>query len=353
SSAIVALMAQASEQPVNTFSIVFEEEAFDESPFSQMMADRYRTRHTPILLRPDDFLRELPAALQAMDSPSGDGINSYVVSKVTRNAGITVALSGLGGDELFAGYPVFTQWMRLQARRSWWGLTRPFRQLAAGLLPLLIKDHRRDRMQAFMRLPGLNMQQAYPLFRTLQTPARISQLQPALPSTYNGVRKRLDTWNGNLSALPQLSQVSVGEISTYTEPVLLRDTDQMSMAHALEVRVPFFDHTLVEYVLGLPDAVKYPHSPKELLVSSLGDLLPHEVVHRPKKGFVFPWEQWLRHELKDFGQQHIDALAQRGIFDGGAVTELWKRFQAQDPTVIWFYVWVLIVLENWLQQNEF
>jgi asparagine synthase (glutamine-hydrolysing) len=103
SSAIVALMAQASEQPIDTFSVVFEDKRFDESPWSKMIAQKYNTRHHPILLKPSDFLDELPNALAAMDHPSGDGLNSYVVSKLTRAQGVKVALSGLGGDELFGG----------------------------------------------------------------------------------------------------------------------------------------------------------------------------------------------------------------------------------------------------------
>ncbi|MEM9987739.1 MAG: asparagine synthase (glutamine-hydrolyzing), partial [Bacteroidota bacterium] len=103
SSAIVALMASVSNQPVHTFSVVFEEEEFDESPWSDLIAKKYRTVHHPIPLKPQDFLKELPAALAAMDHPSGDGLNSYVVSQATKKQGFTVALSGLGGDELFAG----------------------------------------------------------------------------------------------------------------------------------------------------------------------------------------------------------------------------------------------------------
>ena len=107
SSAVVAMMAEVSDQPVNTFSVVFDEKLFDESRYSSLIAKKFRTHHTRIDLRADDFLAELPNTLKAVDSPSGDGLNTYVVSKVTRQSGIKVALSGLGGDELFAGYHYF------------------------------------------------------------------------------------------------------------------------------------------------------------------------------------------------------------------------------------------------------
>jgi asparagine synthase (glutamine-hydrolysing) len=143
----------------------------------------------------------------------------------------------------------------------------------------------------------------------------------------------------------------LGELSTYLQHVLLRDTDQMSMAHALEVRVPFLDHDLVEFVLGVSDQAKYPHTPKKLLVDSLGDLLPSEIVHRPKMGFVLPWEPWMRGELRSFCEAHLQRLAVWPQFRPGAVMELWNRFLLGDPRVNWSRLWSLVVLEDWAHRN--
>ena len=107
-------MSEVSPGPIDTFSVNFEEKEFDESRYSKLIAEKYKTSHTSICLKAADFLDELPNALSAIDSPTGDGINTYVVSKATKNAGITVALSGLGGDELFAGYPNFLKWYKTQ-----------------------------------------------------------------------------------------------------------------------------------------------------------------------------------------------------------------------------------------------
>ncbi|MEL7196661.1 MAG: asparagine synthase C-terminal domain-containing protein, partial [Bacteroidota bacterium] len=137
SSAIVGLMAEASSQPVHTFSVVFQEKEFDESTFSRMIAKKYRTAHHPILLKPEDFLHELEPALEAMDHPTGDGINSYVVSQATKREGFTVAISGLGGDELFAGYPVFQQYKKFKQAQSLYQVPLGLRKLgsrAAGTL---------------------------------------------------------------------------------------------------------------------------------------------------------------------------------------------------------------------------
>lgn len=353
SSAIVALMAQASEQPVNTFSVIFQEKAFDESTWSEMIAKRYRTKHTPILLNPADFLKELPAALGAMDAPSGDGVNSYVVSKVTREAGITVALSGLGGDELFAGYPVFQQWMSLQQKSWLWKTPRPLRKWAGVAAQRLTNNHKGERLRELLSVPDMQIEHGYPIFRKLISQQEINGMSEGLPTDFNAVANRLGAHTRALHRYPQLSQVSIGEISSYTQNVLLRDTDQMSMAHALEVRVPFFDHTLVEYLLRVPDALKYPHSPKELLVDSLGELIPSEIVNRPKMGFVFPWEQWMRKDLKSFCDDRIDSLSQRGLFHPRFVKEKWQRFLAKDKKVLWLHLWLLVVLEDWLQRNGF
>jgi asparagine synthase (glutamine-hydrolysing) len=152
--------------------------------------------------------------------------------------------------------------------------------------------------------------------------------------------------------LPLLSQVSVMEMATYMQHVLLRDTDQMSMAHALEVRVPFLDHELVELVLGLPDRIKYPRTPKQLLVESLGDLLPAEIVNRPKMGFALPFAHWMKHELRDFCHGKVQRLAERPQFNGSVVRAYWDDFLAGKQTISWSRLWLLVVLEHWLEKNR-
>ena len=150
----------------------------------------------------------------------------------------------------------------------------------------------------------------------------------------------------------QLSTVSIAEISTYMQNVLLRDSDQFSMAHALEVRVPFMDYTLVEYMLGVPDKYKSVASPKKLLVDALGDLLPQEIVNRPKMGFTFPWKLWVKNELKSFCEEKMRSLSKRKFFNEQGIMKLWKDFLADNPRITWSRIWYLVVLENWLQENK-
>lgn len=351
SSAVVGLMAQASAQPVHTFSVVFNEEAFNEEKYARIVAKKFRTEHTAIRLQPADMLRQLPDALAAMDHPSADGPNTYVVSKVTKEAGITMALSGLGGDEVFAGYPVFTRTLALWKKRWVTQFPRGLRSLAASAIALARPGITSEKLGALLRLASFSVDDTFPVSRLTRTDSELFRLlkREAMPA--NRVAKVMQALirDDGGHALPLLSQVSLGELSTYLQSVLLRDTDQMSMAHALEVRVPFLDHELVEFVLGVSDAQKYPHTPKQLLVDSLGDLLPTEIVHRPKMGFTLPWELWMRNELRGFCEARIAYLERRPEFRKGAVADLWRRFLAGDQRVNWSRLWSLVVLGDWLE----
>jgi len=352
SSAVVALMAQASAAPVHTFSVVFDEAEFNEERYARIIADRYRTEHTAIRLRPEDMLRMLPDALAAMDHPSADGPNTYVVSKVTKAAGISMALSGLGGDELFAGYPVFTRTLALWRKR--WITTVPgvLRNAAAAINARARPSIMSDKLGEVLRLPSFGVEDTYPISRLTFSDGELAMMlqQPALPA--NQVRRIVrELLRTDGDRLPLLSQVSLAELSTYLQNVLLRDADQMSMAHALEVREPFMDHELIEFVLGVSDDDKYPHSPKKLLVDSLGDLLPAEIVNRPKMGFTLPWEMWMRNELRIFCADRLHRLGQRPLFRKDVVELLWQRFLRKDPRMNWSRIWSLVVLEDWLERH--
>ncbi len=353
SSAVVGLMAQVSSAPVSTFSVVFDEEEFSEERYARIVAKRFATRHTAIRLRPDDMLRLLPHALAAMDHPSGDGPNTYVVSKVTKEAGITMALSGLGGDELFAGYPVFTRSATLWRWRALGLLPPALRGLAGDVLAWARPSAATAKLPGLLGAPGLGVAHSHPFSRITFLDRALLRLVdlPKLPP--NAVAASLAArFRDGAGELPLLSQVSVAELDTYLPDVLLRDTDQMSMAHALEVRVPFLDHELVEFVLGVADAHKYPHSPKKLLVDALGDLLPERIVNRPKMGFTLPWEHWMRNELRSFCEARLRNLGTRPMFRPAGVEALWKRFLAGDRRVNWARVWGLVVLADWLDTND-
>lgn len=353
SSAVVGLMAQSSMAPVHTFSVVFEEERFSEERFARMIARKFNTRHTPIRLRPDDLLRLLPEALEGMDHPSVDGPNTFVVSKMTKAAGITMALSGLGGDEVFAGYPVFARSASLM-RMAWAArIPQPLRAWIGDFQATLRPTAAAAKAADLLRSSSFRIEDTYPLSRLAFSDRRVRGLLRRADLPPNAVRQRIQHLLslGGGSELPMLSQVSVAELDTYLANVLLRDTDQMSMAHALEVRVPFLDHDLVEFVLGVGDVQKFPRSPKKLLVDALGDLLPEEVVQRPKMGFTLPWEQWMKTALRSFCEARLAALGRRSAFQAEGVRREWQGFLAGDRRVTWSHLWHLVVLEDWLERN--
>jgi asparagine synthase (glutamine-hydrolysing) len=350
SSAIVGLMTKVSSEKVKTFSVTFDESEFSEAKYAQLIAKKFNTDHHEIKLKPSDFLEELPLALKAMDHPSGDGPNTYIVSKATKQAGITMALSGLGGDELFAGYDVFKRSLELN-KKAWLNAFPGFIRGAGGTLLSAVKPGiASEKITQLLKQNKINFNSFYPIQRQVlmddqilkiinnqQLPAnRVSEIVSAIPS-----RKGF-----------QLTTTSIAEISTYMQNVLLGDADQMSMALALEIRVPFIDYTLVEYVLGIPDKYKDPITPKKLLIDSLGDMLPSEIVNRPKMGFTFPWKQWMKNELKTFCEQKLISLSKRKLFNEKGVIQLWKSFLADDPRITWSRIWYLVVLENWLQENN-
>ncbi|MGZ3899156.1 MAG: asparagine synthase (glutamine-hydrolyzing) [Bacteroidia bacterium] len=349
SSAVVGLMAKVSSEKIQTFNISFDESEFSESQYARLVAKKFNTQHHEIKLTPSDFLKQLPEALNAMDHPSGDGPNTYIVSKATKQAGITMALSGIGGDELFAGYDVFKRMNELR-KKGWLNAIPIFVRKAGGAM---IKIKKRsvsgNKIAELLSEPEINFNSAYPLNRSVFTQKELNVLlKDANP--FERIKEIV-------SEVPQmkdhfLSAVSLSEIETYLQNILLRDTDQMSMAVALEVREPFLDHKLAEFVLSVDDEHKFPHTPKKLLVDSLGDLLPPEIVNRPKMGFTLPWKEWLKNDLKTFCEKNITELSDREFCNKNEVLKLWQRFLANDSAVTWSRVWHLVILNNWLKQNN-
>ena len=356
SSAVVALMAQASERPIDTFTVSFSEKKYDESRFADIISKKYTTRHTTIRLSPNDFLNELPAALDAVDAPSGDGLNTYVVSKATKNAGITVALSGLGGDELFAGYHYFPHFQKINtAFPLYWqipqGLRNPILSFANKMFS---SNPKLGRAVDLLKVKQPTIDEIYPYFRLINTEGSANRLLNTENHVELTIKQLLKNRKSAISELPLLSQMTVGELLGYTLNVLLRDTDQFSMASALEVREPFFDYKLVEYVVQVPDAFKYDKkTPKSLLVNALGDLLPDEIVHRPKMGFSFPWKHWLLNELRPFCQKHIDFLSKYAVFNHAAIQKEWHLFlESKGEKCNYVKIWQLVVLSHWLEKND-
>lgn len=348
SSSIVGLMSKVSSEKIQTFNVSFDEGEFSEAKYAKQIAQKFNTQHHEIKLTPADFLNQLPEALSAIDHPSGDGPNSYIVSKATKQAGITMALSGLGGDELFAGYDIFKRFYELE-KKAWLNII-PAKRLVGKFISTKKKSVQGDKTAEILALNSINGYQAYPINRKLFNQ---TDYQSLLKNKYNDSNFIFNVIkNSTTDKQHILSRVSLYEIETYMQNVLLRDADQMSMAVALEVRVPFLDYQLVEFALGVKDEYKFPHTPKKLLTDSLDDLLPNEIVNRPKMGFTLPWKDWLKGDLREFCEDNIIQFSKRSFVNRETVLIIWNRFLNNDPKITWSRIWHLVVLNNWINTHQ-
>ncbi|MGZ4089067.1 MAG: asparagine synthetase B family protein, partial [Bacteroidia bacterium] len=349
SSAVVGMMSRLLSRKVDTFNISFDESEFSEALYAKQIAEKFNTNHHEIKLSPADFLTQLPEALAALDHPSGDGPNTYIVSKATKQAGVTMALSGLGGDELFAGYDVFKRMLDTEKKAYLNAFPLWMRKLSGAAIQAKKGSVAGEKINELLSQEKISVQTAYAITRKVYSNPQLKKLLK--------LKEQKHTLQQFIDSVPKpsgdhkLSYVSQLEMGSYMQNILLRDADQMSMAVALEVRVPFLDYKLVEYVLSVNDTYKFPSTPKKLLIDSLGDLLPPEIINRPKMGFTLPWKHWLKNELKSFCEQRLDALKRRDFSNGEGIAELWNGFLKDDPKVSWSRIWHLVVLENWLQAN--
>jgi asparagine synthase (glutamine-hydrolysing) len=358
SSAVVGLMREAGVMP-RTFSVGFTERDFDESAHATLVAKKFAADHTHIRLGEHDLLGHLPGALRAMDLPTGDGVNSYVISQAVRAQGITVALSGLGGDEIFGGYPSFSRLARVADVQDLGPVTggdpqprrRAVRAIGRSSVPA-------TKAAAVLETDG-SLSAMFPLTRqVLSVEQRLALVDDHLLAD---IADRSDPYDRFLAdafaqapASSLFARISFAEARTYMHDVLLRDTDQMSMAHGLEVRVPLLDHRLVDYVTAVGDGEKQGGTvPKRLLVESLGGLLPDDIVQRPKLGFTLPFEPWMRGALRPFCEEHLGdrGLSARGLFRPGEIRGLWQSFLDGGRDVSWSRLWILVVLDDWLDRH--
>jgi asparagine synthase (glutamine-hydrolysing) len=331
SSIITAIAGQRLGKDLHTFTVSFDESDFSEHHIAAEVAKRYQSQHHEIRLNPQDFLDLLPEGLAATDHPSGDGLNTYVVSKHTQAEGFKMALSGIGGDEWFLGYPYFRRMSDWQ-KRSW--LSK-----GAGLQSLLPFDKRKgmEIASAVSKYGG----NAYAFQRLLFDQTSIEHLfnldKPTLfPSAEKGPFSQ--------------AVYSQQEWQYYTQPVLLRDSDQYSMAVGLELRAPFMDADLVDYALALSDDLKLGTRPKDLLISAFASELPRSVYDRQKQGFTLPWEHWIKNELRGFCQSRIMNFSDR--LDTPDLLPEWNRFLQGKSKISWSRWWSVVALEDWLQRNH-
>jgi asparagine synthase (glutamine-hydrolysing) len=352
SSAIVALMRQVTGDTPKTFSVVFTEEKFSEAVHARLVARKFNTEHHEIHLSEQQLFDMLPAAIGAIDQPTMDGINTFVVSKAVKEEGITVALSGLGGDELFAGYPTFRRALRLRSvARFSNSLRQGVSSLGERFWNRSVQQKKLWQLLASDGSPSVACAVSRQLFTDDEVESMLGESASLLPAfSINPM-----TSEEALSDYDPVNAVSLCELRGYMANTLLRDTDCMSMAHSLEVRVPFVDAEVVRFVLGLPGGWKLNGGrQKPLLQDALEDLIPPEVMNRPKMGFTLPFEEWMQSRLHDeietafTNEQQFDSIGLRP----SAVREVWRQFLRAPRKVGWSRPWALYVLGRWCEQHQ-
>jgi asparagine synthase (glutamine-hydrolysing) len=322
STALVALAARHLPHPLTTLSVTFDEAEFSEGDQAAATATRHGTKHVEVRLRAQEFCREAPRVLAAMDQPTIDGVNTYFVAKAAREAGVTVALSGVGGDEAFWGYPGFRRAPAV-ARLA----ALPGAGLAASVVA---RAAALAGFPAFQKLEFLRGDPAigpYLTVRGMFSPRQAARILDAEP---------LPLWTPDRGA-SRLDGARYGrlEMAHYLQNQLLRDTDVFGMSHSVEIRVPLLDHRLVETVFALPPGyMQASGRNKPLLADAMGEDWDGGPAKAPKRGFTFPFARWMHQAVAAqaapfSGSDPVAAPASAGILAAFAKGRIhWSRVWA-------------------------
>jgi asparagine synthase (glutamine-hydrolysing) len=356
-STAIAALATATQGGIHTFTVAFPDIEFSEAEKARQTAARLATDHSELTLSGSEMVARLDEAVAAFDQPSMDGVNTYFVSWAARQAGLKVALSGLGSDELFGGYQSFRATAMAKRAASAGSLfPAALRPLISNALKAGSTRSSADRMRklAAAFADSDSLPHEYLFTRLLFTPEAIAPNGAAR----SGPDTTQQWWLWFAQAAEQARRmdaftgISWVELRSYLLNTLLRDTDAMSMRNSLEVRVPFLHSPLVEYVLSLPESAKHNGThPKSLLVAALGDLLPTDLVMQRKRTFTFPWERWLRGALSDRVAAGLNdwSPALEPMIGADFARNVWEDFQRRLTS--WSRPWSLYVLNEWVKIN--
>jgi asparagine synthase (glutamine-hydrolysing) len=367
SSATAALAVRsAGAAQIRTFTVGFDEARYDETPHAAAVASALGTDHHEIRLSQQTFRDGLGGALGSLDQPTFDAINSYFVSRAVREAGITVALAGTGGDELFGGYRSFRD-IPSAIRWSRAGLLFPkpiLRRLASmvmrikmGRLGTVPPQTRWGKLADVLATRG-NLVELYQLSYALFTPDFLLRLASPqhLAETHFGLPvEKYDTFRTMVSGVSTPHAISMLELSSFIGERLLRDTDAASMAVGLEARVPLLDHLVIERVAELASDIRFSPLGEKVLLQRLAlDGLDPHLFDRPKSGFELPFDRWCRDGLKGEMQSTFndEMLCESVGLESSTVNALWNAFQNNMPGLYWSRVWAIYVLLWWCREHD-
>ena len=345
---VVALMAQLHSEPIRTFSIGFEEERYDELPWARAVAKRYGTRHTEVVCRPD--VAELaPKLAVAHDQPFGDSsaIPTAIVCEIARRD-VTVALSGDGGDEVFAGYRRHTQWVREAMTAQRRSPLRPMARLVSTVVAPSAPGGQR------LRRLGLDAEALQVDSLVLSEPRLVRELAgPKLSeAARRGSLEVARAAGGEFAAQADLARFQHQDLTHYLPNDVLTKVDIASMQHSLEVRVPMLDHQLVPFGLNLPPQFKNDGTHGKLVLRELARKhLPPEHLTKRKSGFGLPVAEWLRGPLRGMMGDLLghSQLAQAGWLAQPVIDRLVQQHLAGRSRSS--LLWILLMSELWMQSR--
>lgn len=352
SACLAALAYHAQTKNVTAITLGFSEREFDETALSRQTARALRLPFESVLLSPEEVTRELDSCIWAMDEPTVDGLNSYWISQIAAEHGFKVGLSGQGGDELFGGYTSWKWFERFESLAMW------TRHLPSRLGRLFERERWPHRWRKLSYLFGdgdafLASQMAVKIMFLESDVNRLLAPPFAECPAPSEAREYLRNIASSLEKRQHHDKIGLMDICTHLQPRLLRDLDAMSMAHSVEVRPVFLDDEIVEFVLGMPPALRA--RPKELLLRAMkrflsGSLLA-DLKSRRKRTFTFPFSKWLAHDLKTALTEAFSPprLREQGILEPNGVARIWERFQSSPESLGWSRIWNLFVLIRWCE----
>lgn len=360
SSVVVALASRHTRQ-LNTFSVGYKDNAFfDETSYAQLVAKKYKTNHTVFSLSNNDFLEHIHGVLDYIDEPFADSsaIPVYILSKYTRQH-VTVALSGDGGDEVFAGYNKHGAEWRTRQRSAVNSLVK-----AGGPLWAMLPKSRNSKLtNTFRQLhrfasgARLSARDRYWKWATFNTAEQASSLlSPMVVRQID--QERLEAQRAFLLSsirTDDYNEVLLADMNMVLLSDMLVKVDLMSMANSLEVRSPFLDYQVVDFAFGLPSEYKIDGRLKKKIVQdAFRPMLPEEIYNRPKHGFEIPLLDWFRKELWSIINDDLlekKFIEEQGIFDVQATESLKKKLHSSNPEDAHATIWALIVFQYWWKKT--
>lgn len=354
SSAVVALMSEASAQKVKTFSIGFAEKDYNELKYARIIAKRFDTEHREFIVKPN-ALEVLPLLVEMYGEPYADSscIPTYYVARETKKY-VTVALNGDGGDESFAGYE---RYRAMLLAESYQKKPEVFRKIIYGLAEILPDSvnskNKLRRIKRFLSAVNLPAEERYLRWVSVFDKGLLREVY-----SHDFYEKVSENYSSNLLSMyfnnhhkidNTLDNILEADINTYLPDDLLVKVDIAAMANSLEGRSPFLDHKLMEFAAGLPEEYKIKKNiNKYILKMALKNMVPEEILSRGKMGFGVPVGRWFKHELKPFLMETLlsDISLSRGYFNPETVRFLVKE-HAEGRKDFTFQLWALLMLELW------